>query len=182
VTEMLELEEVAEISINNILKHVSIQKQIEFYEEQYKYCGLSSERILSLLYKAFKNQRILQEYEEADERCRAAAFILHMLILKELDEVEIGHEVPVWIMKGLAVFARRFGYDFFDIYSEFESLASQFVESLSVKSTSKDFALRKYSKSSAAQLKQEARSRAYFSLEEKLFLRIPIDHAFGKEI
>jgi hypothetical protein len=177
---MTELEKVAEISINNILQHVSIQKQIELYEEQYKYCGLSSERLLAFLYKALKDQRILLEYEEVDERCRVAAFILHMLIAKELDEVEIGHEVPVWIMKGLAVFARRYGYYFFDIYWEFEGLTDQYIEALSIKSTSKDFALRKYSRATAAQLKQEARARAYFSLEKKLFMRIPINHARKK--
>jgi len=173
---MTELNKMAETSINNN-PACRIQKQIKFYEEQYKYCGFSSERLLSMFYKALKDPKLLQEYEEGAEHCRAAAFVLHMQVAKELVEYDIGNQVPAWIMRGLAVFARRYEYDFLDVYREFKGLADQYeLEALSIKSCSADFVMRKYCRATEIQMRDEARARAYFSLEEKFFLRIPINH------
>jgi len=180
---MTEIKRVGESNKNEIVPPIDVKTQIKFCKEQFVSYDFVLNRFMAGFYKSLNDPKLIEEYKDVDDRCRAAAFILLMQVTKELDEYDIGNEVPVWIMKGLAVFARKYGYYFVDVYREFEDLTDQYeLEALSMKSCSADFVMRKYSKATAAQIKEEARARAYFSLEEKLFLKIPITHARKNEV
>jgi len=174
---MTELKQVAGSNKIRIIPPKDVEAQFNFYMTHFGSVGQARDKIRKFS-KVLHDPKIIREYNDVNERYRAAVFIVHMQLTDYLEQFEFEKKIPSWIMKNLAVLARTYRYAFVDVYKEFEDLTCKYEQKVrSMKSYSADFVMHEYSSAFESQMKDKALACAYFAVEQKFSSGIPFNIA-----